>query len=403
VVSSILLLLAQHRPKGSADVPVRPHGAAFRWRRNKGGRRDFQRPGAADGFTVQRCCGWPCPLRGDRPMIHRGAAGARRALASITRQGSGWIAPGPIRIAQWDDQRGHITTIDGAIMDQAHQGRPLWLHILQFPLIRLIVLGAGVLSLMAWTETRILAFDDSPLIGVAIAVVMALVVMAVYVAWARLVERREVTELSLPGAGREWAIGALIGAGLYAGCVMLLMLLGMYRIEGLNPVAFMISAASMAVKSSVFEELAFRGVLFRSVEEMAGSWIAIIVSSLVFGLIHLVNPGATIAGAVYIAIEAGLLLAAAYLVTRRLWIAIGFHMLWNYVQSAVFSGIVSGAVATPGLFRARIEGPGFFTGGSFGMEQSVFALILCTAAGVVMLTVAIRRGHLVPAPWNRRG
>jgi hypothetical protein len=288
-------------------------------------------------------------------------------------------------------------------MDQAHQGRPLWLHILQFPLIRLIVLGAGVLSLMAWTETRILAFDDSPLIGVAIAVVMALVVMAVYVAWARLVERREVTELSLPGAGREWAIGALIGAGLYAGCVMLLMLLGMYRIEGLNPVAFMISAASMAVKSSVFEELAFRGVLFRSVEEMAGSWIAIIVSSLVFGLIHLVNPGATIAGAVYIAIEAGLLLAAAYLVTRRLWIAIGFHMLWNYVQSAVFSGIVSGAVATPGLFRARIEGPGFFTGGSFGMEQSVFALILCTAAGVVMLTVAIRRGHLVPAPWNRRG
>jgi hypothetical protein len=159
----------------------------------------------------------------------------------------------------------------------------------------------------------------------------------------------------------------------------------------------------MAVKSSVFEELAFRGVLFRSVEEMAGSWIAIIVSSLVFGLIHLVNPGATIAGAVYIAIEAGLLLAAAYLVTRRLWIAIGFHMLWNYVQSAVFSGIVSGAVATPGLFRARIEGPGFFTGGSFGMEQSVFALILCTAAGVVMLTVAIRRGHLVPAPWNRRG
>lgn len=288
-------------------------------------------------------------------------------------------------------------------MDQAHQGRPLWLHILQFPLIRLIVLGAGVLSLMAWTETRILAFDDSPLIGVAIAVVMALVVMAVYVAWARLVERREVTELSLPGAGREWAIGALIGAGLYAGCVMLLMLLGMYRIEGLNPVAFMIPAASMAVKSSVFEELAFRGVLFRSVEEMAGSWIAIIVSSLVFGLIHLVNPGATIAGAVYIAIEAGLLLAAAYLVTRRLWIAIGFHMLWNYVQSAVFSGIVSGAVATPGLFRARIEGPGFFTGGSFGMEQSVFALILCTAAGVVMLTVAIRRGHLVPAPWNRRG
>jgi uncharacterized protein len=288
-------------------------------------------------------------------------------------------------------------------MERALPAQPLWVRILRFSLTRLIVLGAGVFYLMGWTEGRIQAFKDDPLLGVAIAVVMAVVVMGVYVAWGRFIERREVTELSLPGAGREWAIGALIGAGLYTGCVLLLMALGMYRIEGLNPVSYMIPAAAMAVKSSVFEELAFRGVLFRSVEEMAGSWIAIIVSSLVFGLLHLLNPGATIAGAVYICIEAGLLLAAAYLVTRRLWIAIGFHMSWNYVQSAVFSGVVSGGVTLPGLFKQRIEGPSFITGGTFGMEQSVFALVLCTAAGVVMLVIAMRRGHLLPAPWNRKG
>jgi uncharacterized protein len=288
-------------------------------------------------------------------------------------------------------------------MERALPAQPLWVRILRFSLTRLIVLGAGVFYLMGWTEGRIQAFKDDPLLGVAIAVVMAVVAMGVYVAWGRFIERREVTELSLPGAGREWAIGALIGAGLYTGCVLLLMALGMYRIEGLNPVSYMIPAAAMAVKSSVFEELAFRGVLFRSVEEMAGSWIAIIVSSLVFGLLHLLNPGATIAGAVYICIEAGLLLAAAYLVTRRLWIAIGFHMAWNYVQSAVFSGVVSGGVTLPGLFKQRIEGPSFITGGTFGMEQSVFALVLCTAAGVVMLVIAMRRGHLLPAPWNRKG
>lgn len=287
--------------------------------------------------------------------------------------------------------------------DTLEQGPPLWLRVVQFPLTRLIVLGAVVLSLMSWTEGRIQAFKDNPLIGVAIAIVMALVVMAIYVAWGKFIERREVSELSLPGAGREWVIGALIGAGLYTACVLLLMLLGMYRIEGLNPLSYMIPAAAMAVKSSVFEELLFRGVLFRSVEDMAGSWIAIIISSLVFGLLHLINPGATIAGAVYICIEAGLLLAAAYLVTRRLWVAIGFHMLWNYVQSAVFSGVVSGGVALPGLFKDKIEGPSFITGGSFGMEQSVFALVLCTTAGVVMLVIAMRRGHLVPAPWNRGG
>ena len=164
----------------------------------------------------------------------------------------------------------------------------------------------------------------------------------------------------------------------------------------------MIPAAAMAVKSGIFEELVFRGVLFKSVEDMAGSWIAIIVSSLVFGFLHLLNPDATFAGAAYIAIEAGLLLAAAYLATRRLWMAIGFHMLWNYVQSAVYSGIVSGGVALPGLLQQKTEGPTFFTGGNFGMEQSIFALILCTATGVVMLVIAMRRGHMVPAPWNRK-
>ena len=286
---------------------------------------------------------------------------------------------------------------------QALPAKPLWLRILQFPLSRLIVLGGIIFCMMAWLESRIEAFKDSPLIGVAIAVAMALVAMAVYVAWGKLIERREVTELSLPGAGREWAIGGLIGVVLYAGCVLLLMVIGMYRIEGLNPLSYMIPAAAMAVKSSVFEELVFRGVLFRSVEDMAGSWFAIIVSSLVFGLLHLINPDATIAGAVYIAIEAGLLLAAAYLVTRRLWMAIGYHMLWNYVQSAVFSGIVSGGVSLPGLFQAKIEGPSFYTGGTFGMEQSIFALVLCTVTGVVMLVIAMRRGHLVPAPWNRKG
>ena len=281
---------------------------------------------------------------------------------------------------------------------QALPAKPPWLRILQFPLSRLIVLDGIIFCMMAWSESRIEAFKDSPLIGVAIAVAMALVAMAVYVAWGELIERREVTELSLPGAGREWAIGGLIGVVLYAGCVLLLMVIGMYRIEGLNPLSYMIPAAAMAVKSSVVEELVFRGVLFRSVEDMAGSWFAIIVSSLVFGLLHLINPDATIAGAVYIAIEAGLLLAAAYLVTRRLWMAIGYHMLWNYVQSAVFSGIVSGGVSLPGLFQAKIEGQSFYTGGTFGMEQSIFALVLCTVTGVVMLVIAMRRGHLVPAP-----
>ena len=164
-------------------------------------------------------------------------------------------------------------------------------------------------------------------------------------------------ELALPPLARELGIGLLIGAGLYTACVLILMVMGIYRVEGLNPSSFMLPAVAMALSSGFLEELLFRGVLFRIVEEWMGSWVALVVSSLVFGLVHLINPAATWTGALFISVEAGVLLAAAYMLTRRLWLGIGFHIAWNYTQSAVFSGIVSGSDSAPGLIRSTIDGP----------------------------------------------
>jgi uncharacterized protein len=210
-----------------------------------------------------------------------------------------------------------------------------------------------------------------------------------------------VTELSTPGMFRELGTGALFGALLYTACAVTLMLLGIYRVEGFNPLSFLLPAIALAIKSGIFEELIFRGVLHRSVEAIFGSWAGILASSVVFGFIHLLNPGANLGGAIYISIEAGLLLSAAYLVTRRLWMCIGLHMGWNYSQSAIYSGVVSGAVGDPGLLKATIEGPEILTGGSFGMEESIFALLYCTTAGVILLLIAIRRGHMLPPMWKR--
>jgi membrane protease YdiL (CAAX protease family) len=277
----------------------------------------------------------------------------------------------------------------------------MWLRILQSPLTRLIVLGAILFYFMAWAESRLQQFHDTPLLGVPIQIALGLAAIVLYLAYGKFIERRDVTELSTPGLGREWVIGTLIGAGLYTACAVILMVLGIYKVEGLNPLAFLVPNLALAIKSGIFEELLFRGVLFRSVEDIFGSWIGILVSSLVFGLLHLFNPDATLGGAIYICIEAGLLLAAAYLVTRRLWICMGLHMAWNYFQSAVFSGVVSGAVSDPGLLKAKIEGPEPLTGGSFGMEHSAVALVLCTTTGVILLMIAIRRGHIMPPMWKR--
>jgi membrane protease YdiL (CAAX protease family) len=283
----------------------------------------------------------------------------------------------------------------------ADQKPALWLRVAQFPLVRLIVLGGVIFQMLGLSNAFMSEASASPMAAIGVAAGMTTLGLAVYVGLVRLIESRPASELSLPGMGRELGIGVLVGAGLYTACVLILMVLGIYRIEGLNPLAFMLPAVAMALSSGILEELLFRGVLFRIVEESLGSWISLAVSSFVFGFLHLVNPTATVIGALFISIEAGLLLGAAYMVTRRLWLSIGFHMAWNYTQSGIFSGIVSGGVSDPGLIKATIEGPAALTGGSFGLESSLIAFMLCTTTGVVLLIMAIRRGHVVPPFWQR--
>lgn len=288
--------------------------------------------------------------------------------------------------------------------DEAHAQPALWLRVLRFPPIRLVLLG-GILFLMMgisngfWGST----FADSPPKAVSMAALMAALGLAVYVVFVRVVERRPVRELALPAMGPELGLGMLFGAALYTLCLLVLMVLGVYRIEGINPLAMLLPSVAMALSSGVFEELLHRGTLFRIVEESLGSWIALLASALFFGFRHLSNADGNILGAIAITIEAGLLLAAAYMLTRRLWLSIGFHIAWNFTQSGIFSGSVSGGFERPGLFKATIEGPELLTGGKFGMEATIVALLACTTAGLVMLLMAVRRGNIVPPFWQRAG
>lgn len=276
-------------------------------------------------------------------------------------------------------------------------------RILASPPLRITLLGFTLVLMMTLNTDVMTSYAKEPVKAVAHIIALAIAGFSVYLGYAHFIEKRTVSELAVPGMGREFGIGLLIGAGLYAACELILMALGIYRVNGLNPISFMIPAIAMAVSSSVYEELLFRGVLFGSVEKWFGSWAALVVSSLVFGLTHLINPQGTLEGALFIAVEAGILLAAAYMLTRRLWLSIGFHMAWNYTQSAIFSGIVSGNEARQGLIRSTTRGPEWLTGGNFGVESSVLALLLCTTTGIVMLVMAAKRGKIVPPAWKRTG
>lgn len=275
--------------------------------------------------------------------------------------------------------------------------------ILLFPLIRIPLLGGLLFLGMGISNGFMVKYANAPLSALVAVVLMVALALAVYWAFVRYVENRPVSELAFAGAGRSFGLGLIIGFCLYAATILVLYLLGYYQVMGLNPLTVLLPIVPMAISSAFLEELIHRGVLFRVIEEYLGSWIALIVTSAIFGARHLGNPDATVLGAVFVALEAGVLLAAAYILTRRLWVPIGLHLSWNFAEAGIFSGDVSGVQMPPGLLRSVVEGPALMTGGRFGVEASLVAFLICAAAGLVILAMAVRGNRITPPPWARHG
>ena len=239
-----------------------------------------------------------------------------------------------------------------------------------------------------------------PVVNLAGAVVVAASALVAYAAFVRLVERRAVAELAAGPAPAELGLGVLIGALLFGATIGLIALLGYYRIVSFNAWSAAVPALADSLVAGVFEEILFRGLLFRIAQESLGTWLALLISALVFGLLHLANPNATLIAGLAIALEAGLMLAAAYLLTGRLWLSIGIHFAWNFTQGGIFGAAVSGQSST-GIYNSVLQGPALLTGGDFGAEASVVAMVVCGLFGAYLVWRAWRAGKFVRPFWGK--
>lgn len=273
--------------------------------------------------------------------------------------------------------------------------------ILRTPLARIIIGFVAILVPLIIVQIAITSLSfDRLLKNVLLALITPPVVLWCYAAFVRRLESRPVTELGREGALKEAGLGLLLGAILAVLIYGLLAAFGAYSIESVNGWMLVLIALFGTVASAVAEEVVFRGVLFRIMEQGLGSWLALALSALIFGGLHLINPNATVAGAVSIVLTAGVLLGGAYMLTRRLWLPIGIHYAVNFFQAGVFGGPVSGGEAQNALFRPRFHGPDWLTGGSFGIEASIVTVVLGAAAAALILWMASRRGEFRLPPWR---
>lgn len=279
---------------------------------------------------------------------------------------------------------------------------------LTFPLVRAVITLAlfGLLTLLL---SLIFTLPGLPEVAIVSEASLALAAVGALALVGRLIERRTMAEIGLWGQRprRDLVIGFLLGAGLISAVIAALTLAGWYRITGLGwatPATLLgelLRALVLFGFVAVFEETLFRGIIFRAIEDGLGSWVALIASAIFFGAAHLANPGATAFAGLAIALEAGVLLGAAYMLTRDLWLPIGIHWAWNLFEGPIYGTAVSGS-SSSSLLTSVTTGPTLWTGGAFGPEAGLVAVTLATLLGIGMLVLAVRRGRLITPAWMRR-
>ena len=284
--------------------------------------------------------------------------------------------------------------------------------IVLFPLVRIII-GLGIMAGISFlTFAFVLGRNISD--GVAELVLAASALIGLMFV-GKVIERRPSSGFGFPkkDSMRHLALGFLIGAGMLTLVVGIMFAAGWYRVAGVPNKAFtgfdirtdttsaLVIVTFFFLLVAVFEETFSRGIILRVTEEGLGSWAAVAISSFMFGAGHLGNPNSGWLPAIAITVEAGIVLGAAFLVTRDLWMPIGIHWAWNLFEGPVYGTVVSGRSFSV-LTTAKVTGPHLMTGGGFGPEAGLVAVVVGTLSGIALLIAAHRKGNIRPPSWVRK-
>ncbi len=189
--------------------------------------------------------------------------------------------------------------------------------------------------------------------------------------------------------GRDLISGVLIGTGMMSVIFVIEYASGMVTIEFRDlsveqGILIFFNAAILYAAVGYGEEFVFRGYFFQTFVEGTSKVTATAIMALVFALMHAYNPNVSVFGLINIGL-AGVWLSIAYFKTQSLWLPIGLHFSWNFVQGFVFSLPVSGTTsAEQQIGTAVVSGPVWLTGGTFGPEGGALATVML-AAGTLLL------------------
>jgi membrane protease YdiL (CAAX protease family) len=221
----------------------------------------------------------------------------------------------------------------------------------------------------------------------------------------RYIDKKSFVSLGLrfDGSGMLDLLVGLVLSGLMVGIIFVLLLyFGLLEIKEVGwtgsgipsmlGILLWLFGIGLAVGWS--EELAFRGYLLQNLREGIGMVWAVILSCILYGIVHMLNPNSTLLSGMLIAVI-GFLRIFGWLRSGQLWLSMGMHTGWNFFQGPIFGFQVSGTHSEV-LIKHTLTGQGWITGGPFGPEAGIIVVPMVLFALLVMFLWTTKREN---TPW----
>ena len=262
----------------------------------------------------------------------------------------------------------------------------------------------GVVVLVEWLGRPVLAKTQLPenFGNIIIAIAESGFALLAYTYLFKVYEKRKICELSTDAFWKNAVIGYATGFVLQSIFILIIYLRGYCSVIEINQVSSLLPSFAAALTAGFVGEIVIRGIFFRLTEEKLGTVLTLIICVLFFAIMHMNAKGASILSVSSTVVEAGLLLSAGYIFSRRLWLPIFLHFAWDFAEPGVFGAINPGITIDQSLLTSKIEGPLILTGGQLGPQNSMQALLLCAIASLIFLWMGKKKNNFIKPFWQRK-
>lgn len=269
--------------------------------------------------------------------------------------------------------------------------------IVHFPLIKIvlgIVICLGILIGIQNLVTKPIIHNiiDSKSIGDTIINYISVIVLLIsYFYFFKIYEKREIKELSKTNLKTELLGGFLFGFLVLSLVILILYLLGYYTVDSISGFSYLLAPFSFLIVAALIEEIFFRLIIYRITEKWLGTYLALLIISIIFTVPHLLNDNVTLLS-VLLLLTFGFAHSIMYTYTKRLWLPFAFHLGWNFAQP--FYGSNLSGTEEGHIINSNFDGPVLLIGSNFGIEDSILSIVLLLIVCIIFLKLSIRKNKI---------